>query len=107
MNQQDLDSKIGEAWKAHYAGHDQTAVDQFLALVEEAPDNIDAHWGLGLSYRDLGDKDKAIQTFQKVKSLVSQKLETESGQLGRYFMLNRMADQQLERMGSASSSQPK
>jgi len=98
-NQQDMDAKIGQAWKAHYDGDDASAVEMFLQLVEEDPNNIDALWGLGLSYRDLDDLENAVQAFQRVKELVTRLLETEAGELGRYFMLNRMVDQQLQQIG--------
>jgi Flp pilus assembly protein TadD len=100
MSQQpSLDEKIGEAWKTHYAGQDAAAIDQFKRLVEEAPDNIDAHWGLGLSYRNVGNKTSAVEVFQKVKALVAARLQTESGEMERYVMLNRMVEQQLAQIG--------
>ena len=98
MSQQDIGAKIGEAWRAHYQGQDQAAITRFLQLVTEAPDNIDVYWGLGLSYKDAGDKTNAVQVFQKVKSLVTTLLESEAGQFERYFMLNRMVDQQIQQM---------
>lgn len=97
--QQSLDEKIGEAWKAHYAGQDAAAIEQFKRLVAEAPDNIDAHWGLGLSYRNAGNKTSAIEEFQKIKQLVKDQLERESAQPERFVMLNRMAEQQLTQIG--------
>ncbi len=103
MSQQDIDAKIGEAWRAHYSGQDQVAIEKFLQLVTEAPDNIDVYWGLGLSYKDAGDKANAAEAFQKVKSLVTTLLATEAGQLGRYFMLNRMVDQQLQGLSDRST----
>lgn len=95
---QDIDTKIGNAWKAHYDGQNDVAVERFLQLLNEVPDHIDAFWGLGLSYRNLGDQRQALEAFQRVKQLVTMQLETETGQLGRYFMLNRMVDQQIEQM---------
>lgn len=98
MAEQDIDAKIGEAWKAHYEGKDEVAIERFRQIVDEAPDNIDAFWGLGLSYRDAGNKTGAVEAFQRVKAMVTAMLETETGELGRYFMLNRMVDQQLHQM---------
>ncbi len=94
----DLEVKIGQAWKAHYAGEDESAVGQFLSIIDEAPDSADAYWGLGLAYRDLGDKHNALQAFEKVKALVADQIEQEAGQWGRFFMLNRMVTQQIEQM---------
>ncbi|NDJ76148.1 MAG: tetratricopeptide repeat protein [Chloroflexi bacterium] len=98
MNQNEIDAKIGEAWKAHHAGNQETAIEQFLRLIEDVPDHIDAYWGLGLSYRDAGNQESALEAFHKVKELVLVELESEGGQRGRYFMLNRMVDQQIEQM---------
>jgi lipopolysaccharide biosynthesis regulator YciM len=100
MNQKNLDAKIAEAWKAHYARQHQVAVEKFQALVAEAPDNIDANWGLGLSYRGIGDKENALQVFQKVKALVAEQLESDSEERERYFMLSRMVTQQIEQMST-------
>ncbi len=98
MAEQDIDARIGEAWKAHYEGKEDVAIEHFRRIVDEAPDNIDALWGLGLSYRDAGDKASAVEAFNRVKVMVSAMLDNETGELGRYFMLNRMVHQQLEQM---------
>jgi len=99
MNQKEIDEKIGEAWKAHYQGRDQDAIDQFIRLTEQSPENIDANWGLALSYRTTGDTERAVRLFKKVKDLVTVKLESEPEDYERYFMLTRMVNQQLARMG--------
>lgn len=99
MNQQkEIDTKIGNAWKAHYAGQNDAAVEQFRALAQTAPDNVDVHWGLGLSYRNLGDKENALQSFQKVDELVTSILDTEPEDYERFFMLKRMVTQQIEQI---------
>lgn len=99
MNHKEIDEKIGEAWKAHYQGRDQDAIAQFLRLTEDAPENIDAHWGLALSYRNSGDTDRAVTIFKKIKNLVTVKMESEPEDYERYFMLTRMVNQQLQRLG--------
>lgn len=99
MNQKEIDEKIGEAWKAHYQGRDQDAIDQFIQLTEQSPENIDAHWGLALSYHNTGDTERAVRLFKKVKDLVTVKLESEPEDYERYFMLTRMVNQQLALMG--------
>ncbi len=98
MSQKDIEAKIGEAWKAHYGGQNQDAVDRFLQLANEAPTNVDVYWGLGLSYRNLHQAEQALESFRKVKSLVTELIQNEGGELGRYFMLNRMVDQQIHQM---------
>ena len=90
---------IAEAWKAHYAGRQEDAVQQFGQIVADLPDNIDANWGLGLTYRKLGQLDNALQVFQQVDQLLSAALETDSpDDRERFFMLKRMVKQQIEQM---------
>jgi Flp pilus assembly protein TadD len=98
MDSKDFDNKISMAWKAHYNGQHQQAIDQFKQLVSAAPDDIDAHWGLGLSYRKAGDKANALQVFQKVRDLLAQKMDVQSDDYERLFMLKRMVNQQIEQM---------
>ncbi len=72
------------------------------------PDNIDAYWGLGLSYRDAGDLASAAQVFQKAKDMIAAQLASEEiKNHERYLMLARMVDQQLTQMDAfvAQSSQ--
>jgi Flp pilus assembly protein TadD len=98
MDQNDFDAKISAAWKAHYNGQHEQAIEQFRKLVDQAPDHIDANWGLGLSYRKAGDKTAALQVFQKVRDLVNQKLEADPEEYERFFMLKRMITQQIEQI---------
>ena len=98
MNQKEINEKIGEAWRAHFQGRDQDAIMQFTSLTEQSPDNIDAHWGLALAYRDAVDNARAIDIFRKVQSLVTVRLESDPEEYERYFMLKRMVNQHLARM---------
>lgn len=98
MTEKDLDARIGEAWKAHYAGEYYTAVEQFKLLAAEAPDHIDAQWGLGLSYRHVGEKEKALAAFEQAKALIDAEISANPGEHGRLFMLNRMVTQQIEQI---------
>ncbi|MBN1201415.1 MAG: tetratricopeptide repeat protein [Anaerolineae bacterium] len=95
---EDISARIGEAWKTHYAGDNERAVEQFQRLAEEAPDNIDVYWGLGLSYRKVGNTEQATQVFQKVLELAANRLESETDDKERYVMLKRMAGQQISQM---------
>ena len=95
----DLDARIAEAWKAHYAGRQEEAVQQFAQIAADIPDNIDAKWGLGLAYRKSGQRDNALQVFQQVDQLLTAALETDSADdRERFFMLKRMVKQQIEQM---------
>jgi cytochrome c-type biogenesis protein CcmH/NrfG len=99
MSERDLDERIGEAWKAHYDGNQQAAIEQFKAIVSEAPENIDANWGLALSYRNAGDRAQAVEVFKKVRDLLTVKLDAKPDDYERFFMLRRMVTQQIEQMG--------
>lgn len=98
MNEKEIDAKIGEAWKAHHRGEQQKAITQFKELVTRAPDNVDALWGLGLSYRKAGDLENALDVFRRAKSLVKAQLDENPAEYGRLFMLNRMLSQQIDYM---------
>jgi lipopolysaccharide biosynthesis regulator YciM len=98
MSKNERDTKIGAAWQAHYDGKQEVAVEQFSQIVAEDPDNIDANWGLGLSYRKMDDKDHALQVFEKVRDLVTVALESDSENYERYLMLQRMVKQQIEQI---------
>jgi tetratricopeptide (TPR) repeat protein len=98
MDSKDFDSKISMAWKAHYNGQHEQAISEFKALVNLAPDDVDANWGLGLSYRKAGDKANALQVFQKVRDLLVQQMDAQSDDFERFFMLKRMVTQQIEQI---------
>ncbi len=65
MDQNEIKTKIDAAWRAYRAGQQQAAVEHFITILAEVPDEIDAHWGLGLSYRHLGEREKARQRSRK------------------------------------------
>jgi tetratricopeptide (TPR) repeat protein len=98
MDPNGFDAKISAAWKAHYNGQHEQAIEQFKKLVDQTPDHIDANWGLGLAYRKAGEKASALQIFQKVRDLVTQELETHPENHERLIMLKRMVSQQIEQM---------
>jgi Flp pilus assembly protein TadD len=98
MDSKDFENKISMAWKAHYNGQHEQAIDSFKQLVSLAPDDVDANWGLGLSYRKAGDKANALQVFQKVRELLVQQMDVKSDDYERLFMLKRMVAQQIEQM---------
>jgi Tfp pilus assembly protein PilF len=99
MTDKDLDARIGEAWNAHYQGQDEVAVQQFTEILNQEPANIDAYWGLGLAYRGLEQNEKAREIFLKVKQLIQDEVDRENNTTpGRFYMLNRMVDQQLARL---------
>ncbi len=98
MDPKETKSRIGQAWKAHYSGAHEAAIKQFAQILAEVPDNIDANWGIALSYRKAGDKDKSLQAFKTVADLIAKAVETDSEDKERFFMLQRMVKQQIEQM---------
>ncbi|MCC6800823.1 MAG: hypothetical protein IT325_11950 [Anaerolineae bacterium] len=96
MTEKNLDARIGAAWGTHYKGQDDAAVQQFTDILQDNPASIDANWGLGLAYRSLNQNDQARAVFLKAKQLIEDEQANEDAATpGRYFMLNRMVDQQL------------
>lgn len=99
MTDKDLNARIGEAWNAHYTGQDEAAVQQFTEILNTEPENVDAYWGLGLAYRGLNQNEKAREIFVKIKTLIQDEIAREtSTSPGRFFMLNRMVEQQLKHL---------
>ena len=96
MNDTNTEKRIGQAWKAHHRGDQRSAIDQFMALTERLPENIDAFWGLGLSYRRAGDIEKALEAFDRAQKLVQAELDKDPSEYGRLYMLNRMISQQIK-----------
>jgi len=72
----------------------------FQQILVNAPDHVDANWGLALSYRKVGDRDRALSVFEKVRELVQTRLTTDSEDRARFVMLARMVAQQIEQMSA-------
>ncbi|MYD08429.1 MAG: tetratricopeptide repeat protein [Chloroflexi bacterium] len=110
--------KIGQAWRLLREGDSGSAIDMFNSIVAANPANVDAHYGLGLAHKALGEKAAAIAAFQQALSNTEQALEAVQtashveGNLGdndlesnfddRYMMLTRMISQRLEDLGAAT-----
>lgn len=103
MDQQELNAKIGVAWKAHYKGDQQAAIQQFAQLAAQAPNEIDVHWGLGLAYRKAGDPQKALASFLQAKNLIDEASRENPEERGRLFILNRMVSQHIEQLGGKNN----
>ncbi len=97
MTEKDLDARIGAAWSAHYNGQDDAAVQKFTEIVQGNPASIDANWGLGLAYRGLNQNEQAREVFLKVRQLIEkERVNEDVASPGRFFMLSRMVEQQLD-----------
>lgn len=110
--------KIGQAWRMHREGDSRGAIDLFNSILAANPANVDAHYGLGLAHKALGDKAAATAAFQLALDNTEQALEAvqttshvegnpgdndlESNFDDRYMMLTRMINQRLEDLGAAT-----
>ena len=102
----------------HRDGDDSGRNRMFKSIIAANPANVDAHYGLGLAQKALGDNEAAAKSFQAALDNTEQALsavQTAShveGQLGdndldsnfddRYMMLTRMLNQRLEDVGAAT-----
>ncbi|MCY3718822.1 MAG: tetratricopeptide repeat protein, partial [Anaerolineaceae bacterium] len=66
--------EVRRAWQQQRDGNSAAAMDAFETIVQAHPEDIDARYGLGISQKAAGHKDKAIQSFREALALV------ESGQ---------------------------
>ena len=110
--------KIGRAWRLHRDGDNGGALRLFQEVIAASPDNVDAHYGMGLAHKASGDNSAAASSFQQALDVTEQALsavQTTSqaeGQHGandletniddRYMMLTRMLKQRIGDVGGAS-----
>jgi len=110
--------RIGEAWRMHRDGNNDQAIKIFKEIIQKSPDSVDAHYGLGLSYKAMGDNASAADSFQKALDLAQnafnavQTTSSAEGHHGtndldtseddRFMMLTRMLKQRLEDVGVES-----
>lgn len=97
MSQNTLDMQIGQAWQSHRTGDNQNSLAQFESIINQSPGNIDAHYGLGLVRRAIGQHELAVQAFRKALELVSaiERDESNLEERDRYLILTRMINQRL------------
>ena len=107
--------KIGRAWRLHREGDNQGAIRLFEEVIAASPDSVDAHYGMGLAFKSMGNMQSAADSFQRALSVTEQALSAvqltshAEGQHGandldtniddRYMMLTRMLNQRLEDVG--------
>ncbi len=119
MSVDDLAAQVGTAWGHQRDGDPTTAIQEFEKILKQDSNNIDALYGLGLAQRAAGQKDAAIQSFQRSLDLVLEyttKREEEDAKStsarrtpntsedDRYMMLRRMLLQRIDETKPASSS---
>ena len=96
-NSTEADGLVGEAWTKHYHGQNDDAIRQFEEILQRWPEHIDANYGLALSLKYAGQKEKSAAAFQKTKALIEalRAATTEDAEHPRYQMLERMCDQNV------------
>jgi len=99
MANSDYAVQLGRAWALHREGRNELAIDEFNQILREAPNHIDALYGLALAQRGAQMQDAAKQTFERCLALVNKALEENPGE-DRYEMLQRFIQQRLEELAA-------
>lgn len=99
MANSDYAVQLGRAWALHREGRNDMAIDEFNQLLREAPNHIDALYGLALSQRSAHMHDAAQQTFERCLVLVNETLDQNPGE-DRYEMLQRFIQQRLAELAT-------
>lgn len=113
MSNQNITQRIGQAWGLHRHGQNDQAINEFKSVLSTDPNNIDAHYGLGLAYRAIDSDDEAVAAFKKAHSLTTAAFEKFKAERGdspvndmtisdddRFMMLTRMIKQRLSELGA-------
>ncbi len=87
-----IDDLIKNAWFAHAQGDQDGAERHFRMALSQAPESVDAHYGLGLTLKAQGRKEEAIQEFQEVLRLLEGGIFDDRA---RTEMLQRLAKGQI------------
>ena len=112
--------RIGEAWRSHREGNNDQAITIFKEILQKTPENVDAHYGLGLAHKASNDMASAADSFQKALDLAENAVnavKTTSGAEGhhgandldtseddRFMMLSNMLKQRLADVGVSDSA---
>ncbi len=78
-------------WEFHAKKEYDQAIEQFRRAIEVDGNAVDAYYGLGLSCKAKGEKEKAIQAFEKVIALAPMLEDRAKAQI-----LSRLAQAHLE-----------
>lgn len=111
--------KIGAAWRRHRDGDNRGAISLFEEALAASPDNVDAHYGIGLAHKASGDRAAAAASFRQALSIAKAALsavqtasqaegqhganDLESNVDDRYMMLTRMLQQRIDDVADASA----
>jgi thioredoxin-like negative regulator of GroEL len=89
-------SPLGQAWRAHAVGRNDSAVEEFQKIASASPEDVDALYGLALSQRGAGLKAEALANFKRLLELVESASSEDDDQKARQQMLTRMVSQQIK-----------
>ncbi len=65
MSTPNLAARIGQAWRFEREGKAEAAIAEFERILQDAPEDVDALYGMALAQRAAGHRDTAIQNFEK------------------------------------------
>ena len=108
---------IVDGWTWLRQGRFDDAESTFSKILAKDAENVDAHYGKGLSLRAVGKVEAAIETFQKALDISRNRLREIRQQYGgdetrtslesieddRYMMMERMLRQRLSELGVKAS----
>jgi tetratricopeptide (TPR) repeat protein len=66
-----MSTHFNSGWVAYGKGDFQEAVKQFDHAIAQNASDLDGHYGLGLAYKRLGDKNKAAAEFKQALDLAA------------------------------------
>jgi len=112
----DVSERISQAWQQHRLGRSEAAITEFEKIVQQNPNDIDAHYGLGLSQKAVGQTEAAQQTFETTLELIDESKKTyeatrdpaqeyenvRTPEDDRFQMLTRMVQQRLAELRPAA-----
>lgn len=109
------EERVGQAWQFIRNRQYERALEAFNDVIRSMPDNVDAHYGLGIVQRALGDHKASIASYQKTLELAQNALKAvrttssvdgntaandlETQEDDRFLMLITMIKQRLAELG--------
>lgn len=88
-------SPLGQAWRSHAVGRNDAAVDAFLKIADDSPEDMDVLYGLALSQKGAGQHEAALVNFRRVLELIRASDVAGNNEDDRIAMLTRMVQQQI------------
>ena len=111
--------RVSNAWRAHRDGNNKEAIRQFDEVIRVSPENVDAHYGMGLALKADGDASQAADAFRAALGYADAALtavrtassveghhggnDLDTNDDDRYMMLSRMIRQRLDDVGAADA----